>query len=113
MEKNRFELLKTSSKSKARLGKIYTSHGQIVVEGTEDNTVAFQDFFEGQASSLSACAFPALSLLLLSVPELLLKIPQSAGEIARHCGDRGGSGRKCWNQAQARHRCVRHGMGEL
>ena len=29
MEKNRFELLKTSSKSKARLGKIYTGHGVI------------------------------------------------------------------------------------
>ena len=29
MEKNRFELFKTSSKSKARLGKIYTGHGVI------------------------------------------------------------------------------------
>lgn len=29
MEKNRFELLKTSSKSKARLGKIHTAHGVI------------------------------------------------------------------------------------
>ncbi len=29
MQKNRFELLKTSAKSKARLGKIYTGHGVI------------------------------------------------------------------------------------
>ncbi len=56
MQKNRFELIKTSAKSKARLGKIYTGHGVITTPifmpvGTQATVKALtpRDLSEAQA----------------------------------------------------------------